>query len=280
MQPERRRVLRGLALVALGALVSCSQLGSDSGAKKSQTRLELAKEYLHKGELEAAEAEATKAIGFQPGNEEAYWVRGMVHFRRAYNNQRLLEIDGCLSGIDAEVLDKERDQFLLKADSDFAKATQLAPDYSEAWASRGVVANLVGDHDAAIDHFIKALANPARLQDPGLTRANLGWAYFLNKDHVLAAKELLQVRQFHPQQCVATYRLGRVYFARQEWQKAAEQFLAVDPSCGLQEASFYLMKTRLEQGLKAEAQAAREACLSISPQSCIAAQCRTGVAAP
>ena len=275
MQHQRARVVLGLVLV--GGLVSCSQMGGGGGSKKSDNRLEIAKEYLHKGELEAAEAEATKAIELSPENEEAHWVRGLVHYVRAVNNQRLLEIDGCLTGIDAEVLDKERDQFLLKADSDFARSVQLAPDFSEAWASRGVVANLVGEHDAAIQHFQKALANPARLKDPGLTRANLGWAYFQNKDHVLAVKELLQVKQFHPTQCVATYRLGRVYFAREEWEKAAQQFLAVDPSCNSQEASFYLMKTRMQQGLKAEAGAAREACLSISPQSCIAAQCKAGV---
>jgi hypothetical protein len=34
------------------------------------------------------------------------------------------------------------------------------------------------------------------------------------------------------------------------------------------------MKTRIEQGLTDEARAARDACLAMSPKSCVAAQCR------
>jgi uncharacterized protein HemY len=93
---------------------------------------------------------------------------------------------------------------------------------------------------------------------------------------VEAAKEMRQVKQLQPNKCVASYRLGRVYFAREEWEKAAELFDSAsgDPACGSQEASLYLMKTRMQQGLIDEARKAREACLRISPNSCNASQCR------
>src|SRR5205823_765845 len=138
------------------------------------------------------------------------------------------------------------------------------------------VANLMGEHDVAIDALTRALANPTRLQAPGLARAHLGWSYFLKGDHVSAAKELRQALQFQPGMCVATYRLGRVYFAREEWEKASEQFQQVSdqPTCQLQEAALFLMKARIEQGLKDEARAARQACLKLSPASCAASQCR------
>jgi len=125
-------------------------------------------------------------------------------------------------------------------------------------------------------YFSKALEYPMRLDNPALTRAHLGWALFHQKRYVDAAKELRQAKQFQPNMCVATYRLARVYFAREEWEKAAELFQTAsdDPSCGSQEASYYLMKTRMQQGLGAEAKVARDACLKISPQSCIASQCR------
>src|SRR6185369_1080774 len=128
----------------------------------------------------------------------------------------------------------------------------------------------------AADYLRHALENPARLSSPALARADLGWSLFHLKEYVDAAKELRQAVQFQPNMCVATYRLARVYFARQEWEKAAELFQTVseDSSCGSQEASLYLMKTRLQQGLVDDARRARDACLSISPQSCIAAQCR------
>ncbi|MEO8554749.1 MAG: tetratricopeptide repeat protein, partial [Kofleriaceae bacterium] len=114
------------------------------------------------------------------------------------------------------------------------------------------------------------------LDNPALTRAHLGWALFHQNKYVDAAKELRSAKQFQPKMCVATYRLARVYFAREEWEKAAELFQTAseDPSCGSQEASYYLMKTRMQQGLGAEAKTARDACLKLSPQSCVATQCR------
>jgi len=75
---------------------------------------------------------------------------------------------------------------------------------------------------------------------------------------------------------VANYRLARVYYAREEWDKAAELFQAVseDTTCGSQEASLYLMKTEMQRGLMDQARVARDACLKLSPKSCIAAECR------
>jgi tetratricopeptide (TPR) repeat protein len=268
---QLRTCLFAVVMMGCGAIA-----GPQGDAKKSDSRLELAKEYLGKQELEAAEAEANKAIGYMSTNEEAYNVRGLVHYLRALNNRRLIEIDDCLTGVQAEVFDEDEDAQLAMAAADFTKAANLAPDFSEAWANRGAVANLMGSYDEAIAHLTKALENPFRLVNPGLSRATLGWANFQKEDYIRAAKELLQVKQFAPSECVPTYRLGRVYFAKGEWENAAQEFLAVDPSCGLQEASFYLMKTRMEQGLIDEANAARDACLRISPKSCIAQQCRAG----
>jgi Tfp pilus assembly protein PilF len=261
--------------VLIALLAGCP--GSSEGdAKRSQTRLDLAKDFLAKHELEAAEAEVAKAIAFQKGNDEAYNVRGLIYLLRALDVQRLLEIDACLTGVDAEALRDDLEQQLARAEADFARATELAPDYGEAWSNRGAIANLMGDHDRAAELLAKALESPARLFNPGLTRAHLGWAYFHKNDHVRAAKELRQAAQFQPGMCVPTYRLGRVYFAREEWEKAAEQFQDVSeqPACGSQEASLFLMLTRLKQGLSDEAVAARNACLSLSPRSCVAARCR------
>ncbi|HVK78292.1 MAG TPA: tetratricopeptide repeat protein [Kofleriaceae bacterium] len=260
------------------ANTGCADLARPEGdPAKSQTRLELARDFLSKNELEAAEAEVNKAIAYLTTNEEAYNLRGLIHYVRAVGAQRMIEIDECLTGVDAEALGQELDAQLTKAQADFDTAAKLAPDYGEAWANRGVVANLLGDYDLAIEVLTKALANPARLETPGLTRAHLGWSYFLKGDLVSAAKELRQSLQFQPRMCVATYRLGRVYFAREEWEKAAEQFQDVSDqaACQSQEAALYLMKARIEQGLMAEARVARDTCLKLSPESCAAAQCRS-----
>ena len=174
------------------------------------------------------------------------------------------------------IRESTRNWWASETGKNFAQAVKVTPDYGEAWFNRGVVATLLEDYGAAVSYLTKALENPISLQDPGLTRAALGWAMFHQQKYVDAAKELRQVLQFKPKMCVATYRLGRVYFAREEWDKAAEllETASNDPSCGLQEASFFLMKTRVQQGLIDDARRARDACLKISPASCVAIQCK------
>jgi len=269
-----------LGLLALAALPTACFLGgqgaSERDVAKSATRLDLAKDFLRKHQLEAAVTEANRALAYNPSNDEAFLIRGLVSIVHAIDTQRTLEIEACLTGVDAEATQQDLDTQLKKADADFAQATKLSPDYGEAWSNRGVVATLMGDYEAAAQYLTKGLENPMRLESPGLTRAHLGWALFHQEKLVDAAKELRQAIQFQPNMCVATYRLARVYFAREEWEKAAELFQTAseDPSCGSQEASFYLMKTRMQQGLVDDARRARDACLKLSRTSCIANQCR------
>jgi tetratricopeptide (TPR) repeat protein len=256
-------------------MAGCPQR-DDRELAKSATRLDLAKDFLRKHQLEAGDTECNRALAFNPANDEAYNIRGLIAMVRALDTQRTLEIETCLTGMDAEITQRDLDGFLRKADADFGEAAKITPDYGEAWSNRGVVHNLLEDYPTAAEYLTQALSNPMRLDSPGLTRAHLGWALFHQTRYVDAAKELRQAVQFQPNMCVATYRLARVYFARQEWEKAAELFQTTsdDPSCGSQEASLYLMKTRMQQGLVDEARRARDACLKISPKSCIASQCR------
>lgn len=264
----------------VGALAGCPTPKGD--AAKSETRLALARDYLSKGELEAAEAEVNAALGYLPTNEEAYNVRGLVHHFRAVSVQSLMEIEACVTGVDAEALRVDFDRELELARADFRKAASLAPDYGEAWSNAGTVAILMENLDEARAAFETALGNPARLVSPGLTRAHLGWVYFLEDNLVQAAKELRQAIQFQPGMCVATYRLGRVYFAREEWENAADKFQEVSdqPDCRSQQAALYLMKARLEQGLIDDAIAARDVCIARAPKSCLAAQCRAAAMQP
>jgi Tfp pilus assembly protein PilF len=270
---NRLGLLVGLLMLALA---SCGPRTVERDLAKSTTRLDLAKDFLRRHQLEAAETETNRSLALNPANDEAYLVRGLIHMIRAIDTQRTLEIDSCLTGVDAEATQSDLDQALKKADEDFERATKVDPEYGEGWSNRGVVHNLQEDYSVAATYFSRALENPVRLSSPGLTRAHLGWALYHQKKLVEAAKELRQAVQFQPNMCVATYRLARVYFAREEWEKAAELFQTAsdDPSCGSQEASLYLMKTRMQQGLVDDARRARDACLKISPKSCIASQCR------
>jgi tetratricopeptide (TPR) repeat protein len=261
-------------LLVGAALAGCPRDAVDD--KKANTRIELAKDFLRRGELEAAENEAEKGRAFDPNSAEAEYVLGLVKLMRAGANLRVVEVDDCLTGVDAEAVRSETDKFLMEADQRFARAIELDAEHAEAASNRGSVADQLGDFAAAIKYYDLALLHPHRLLDVGVTRSNLGLAYFHNGDHVAAAKELRQALQFKPQMCLAHYRLGRVYFARKEWQKAAEQFQLVvdDATCPMQEAHLYLLKTQRQLGATDAAARARSSCLKLTTKSCVAAQCR------
>ncbi len=253
----------------------CAGVGTPLDKKRSFTRLELAKDYLRKGEYEAGHQEAMAALKYDPNYEEAYNVLGLVEYFRALDNFRLMEIRDCLTGVDAEVLQQEFESYLSKADGYFSKAIQLSKDYAEARSNQGAVALQLGDYHTAIRSFSDALGHPARLENIAVTRANLGWAYFQQGEYVRAAKELRQSLQFHQQMCVASYRLGRVYFARKEWEKALERLNQVSlGNCLIQEVYLYKMKTLIKLNRTSTLQKEKKACEALAPQSCVAAQCR------
>jgi hypothetical protein len=71
--------------------------------------------------------------------------------------------------------------------------------------------------------------------------------------------------------------MGRVYFARKEWEKAAEKFRKVtDQGCPIQEARLYLMKSIVAMGTPEGVPPEMvEQCVEMAPKSCVAAQCRS-----
>lgn len=269
-----RAAWRAALIVAVIAGVACG--GSQVEPEKSRTRTELAEDLLARRQLEDAEQEALRALDYDPGNQQAHNVLGLIDFVRGLKNFQLLEVDECLTGVDAEALRAEMSEHLLAADAHFQAALEVDGSYAEALSNRGSVALQLGEYRRARELFEEALETPHRLVDIGLTRANLGWAYFHLGDHALAAKALRQALQFSPSMCVAKYRLGRVYFARQEWNKALEQLGAVveSRSCPMQEAHLYLLETHARLGNHEAAAAALASCEALAPRSCIAVQCR------
>ena len=268
----------GYPLIAAAFAISvagCAGTDSVEDRQRAGTRVDLAKDFLRQGELQPAATEAKRALEHDPQAEEAHNILGLVSFFRALSNFQLLEIESCLTGVDAEGLRMEMDEHLLQAAEHFERAVAAAPGFGEAWSNRGSVALRLGDHREAISYFDEALAHPARLANPAVTRANLGWAYFKLERHPEAAKELRQARQFQPQMCLATYRLGRVYFERQEWENALDSFEdVISSNCPIQEAHLYRMKTQVELGMIDSLSEAEGACVSLAPSSCVAARCR------
>lgn len=270
--------LRGYPVIAAAFalwVAGCAGTDSVEDRQRSDTRAELAKDYLHQGELRPARSEAERALEHDAENEEAHNILGLVSYLRALSNFELLEIESCLTGVDAEALRSEMDEHLLEAEEHFRRAVRIDERFGEAWSNWGTVALRLGKYREAVHHLDEALAHPARLRDPAVTRANLGWAHFELDAYVEAAKELRQARQFRPEMCLANYRLGRVYFARDEWENARETLgEVIADDCPIQEAHLYYMKAGAELGDAEDRGETAGACVALAPESCIAARCR------
>lgn len=247
--------------------------------KQSNTRVEMAIESLQQpseSNLGVAEDEAGKALELNPQNERAHFVLGLADYLRAVHTAVSLEQSDCLTGVDADGLREDMDRAFAAAELHFEKAVDIAEDYGDAWASRGLVAMQFENFADAEKHFEKALDSRRRLEQVGLTRAHLGWAHFHQDDMVAAARDLRRALQFQAKMCLANYRLGRVYYARSEWEKALERFGIVtsDPTCRLQESFLYHLKS-LEKLSKTDDGGTGKQCVRLAPRSCVARECRS-----
>jgi len=200
--------------------------------KRAQTRVDLAKDLLVKGQDQQAESELKKAIAFDPRNEEAQLVYGLVYVTRAARDVDLMERKNCLDGSERDTLKAQVDESMHAAGEHFKRATELAPDYGEAWMNRGVVAMHFGDWDQATKYLRESLAQAARLTSEALARANLGWALYKQEDFPHATTELLQATQLVPNLCLARYRLAQVYFDRERFEAALEELAVFAPGEG------------------------------------------------
>jgi tetratricopeptide (TPR) repeat protein len=245
----------------------------------------LAKDWLGKGQDQAAEAEVKKALVFDPNNEEAHLVYGFVYLMRAIRNTALMERDNCLVEAERAPLAEQVDGAMRAAGEHFDSARKLAPDYGEAWMNRGVVAMHFGDWHAAIGFLGESLRNGARLTSEALARANLGWAEFHNDDLALAKTELLRATQLMPNLCLARYRLGEVLFAQGGFEEALSELepFGVD-GASPDDASTMRCRPVLEAFELAGRASVRigdlegavtwyERCAEAAPRSCLAKTC-------
>jgi Tfp pilus assembly protein PilF len=274
-------------LLVIGAALASHAIGcagSNQDTHRAQTRLELAKDLLAKGEDAAAESEAKKAIGYDASFAEAYDVLGLVFVTRAYSNTQLIDRDDCLEGGAGDTLRAEADEQMRQAEAQFEKATQVDPAYGEAWQNRAVVAMYFKDWDKAIEFEQKALQRLERLSSAQLARANLGWAHYQKQDYPRAMAELLQSIKGAGFFCLAHYRLAEVLYSRRDFEAAKER---IDPLVGIpnakqcppiQEAQALGGQVSLRLKDREGALKAFNACVEAAPKSCKARECKKALA--
>ncbi|MBI4510040.1 MAG: tetratricopeptide repeat protein [Deltaproteobacteria bacterium] len=265
-----------LALACVGGwgLPACG--GTAREVQKSKKRVDLAKDLLSHEQDAAAETELKKAIAYDPRNEEAINLLGLVYVFRAHRNVLLVEYEDCLQGSVADGLRTEAEEQMRTAERYFSEATKLAPDFGEAWQNRAAVAVFFHDWDKAIAHAKRALGQLARLNRESMARANLGWAYFHKQEHARAAAELLQATQRDPGFCLGNYRMAALHFELKELDQAASRVapLIDDPKkCPVQEARYLAGQVYIRLHDSAAAERALRSCVEMAPKSCQAKRC-------
>lgn len=271
-----------MGILLLASLSACPT-PRDRG--KSNTHVDLAIELAQKGDFTGAEREVVKAEQLDPRNERAWNVHGLVHLGNAAITTYNIEIAVCAAGAEADELRRRVDEEMRAAEGKLRRATDLAPDYGEAWKNRGAVAIHFGAWDDAIAFEKKALAHAVRFESPEsepIARANLSWAYHNKGEYVQATTELVETMQRSPGFCLGAYRLAAAYFKQERWDEAAEYAakFAEGGICATQaplEALQLGGQLQTKLGNPEDAAVWWKRCVEAAPQSCMAKKCGTAL---
>jgi Tfp pilus assembly protein PilF len=262
-----------MALAGSGA--ACGPAQSRINPEASYKRFLLGADYFNKGLVEPALEELLKAVELNPDNADAHNMLGLVFLRRGAESEELSIRNQCLKGEELRLEKQTTDEHFKKAEEQFGKAIALKKDFSEARNNLAVVYIHFGRYDDAIQLETQALANIV-YREPFTAEGNLGWAYLEKHDFARAAKELRQALFEQPKFCVGRYRLAKVYYEMQDWQRASDELeqVVTDKACPIQEAFNLagLVALRREERDRAREMFAR--CVELAPRSCLASECK------
>jgi Tfp pilus assembly protein PilF len=241
----------------------------------SYKRFLLGADYFQKGLIEPALEELLKAVELNPDNADAHNLLGLVFLRKAEEAEELATRNQCLRGEELRLAKQDMDAQFAKALAQFEKAIALKKDYSEARNNLAVVYIHFGRYDDAIAIETAALGNII-YHEPFAAEGNLGLAYLEKHDFARAAKELRQALFEQPKFCVGRYRLAKVYYEMQDWQRASDEIEQVvgDKACPIQEAYNLAGLVALRRQDRDKARQMFDRCVELAPKSCLAGECK------
>jgi type IV pilus assembly protein PilF len=267
----------------LATLGTCSALLALSGCAarvkketdQSQIRYQLAADYFRTRHIEPALNELQHALELDPENADAYNLLGLISLQQGADYIAQAEIDACLTAGDAQAVRRDSSAKFRDAEQKLRRATELRPQFSEAWNNLAVAALHLQDYDLAITAARKALSDIS-YSEPEVARANLGWALYQKRDLQAAWNELHEAVAHTPGFCVGRYRLAKVYVERADYERAAEELEAITSGgdCPIQEA---FLLGGMVQGRRKKPAKARELfgrCVKLAPRSCLAVECK------
>jgi len=268
------RRLRHWLLVAVLGGAACAPAAVRLDPDGSEKRFLLGADYFSKGLVGPALEELLKAVELNPANADAHNLLGLVFLRKGAEAEEMSVRAQCLKGDELNLEKQEMDGQFKKAEDQFREAVRLKPAFSEALNNLAVIAIHFGRYDEAIGFGEKALANII-YREPFAAEGNLGLAYLNKHDYARASKELRQALFEQPQFCVGRYRLAKVYYEQQEWDRAAEELdkVTADKACPIQEAYHLAGMVALRRQDRPRAAELFQRCVQLAPKSCIAKEC-------
>jgi tetratricopeptide (TPR) repeat protein len=182
----------------------------------------------HKGDLDGAIADYTKAIKFKPDYAKAYNNRGLAKNYKGdldgaladYNKAIKLNPDVAPMYFNRANTKKDKND-LNGAIIDYTKAIELQPDYAAAYDNRGILKKVQGDLNGAIADYNKAIKLNPQLYNAynnrGLAKAEKG-----DLDGALA--DYNKAIELNPEFAEAYYNRGRENQTKRDLDNALADF--------------------------------------------------------
>lgn len=111
-----------------------------------------------------------------------------------------------------------------EAVAEFRRATELDPDYADAWSVMGRTEAELGQHALALEHCARAVEI-----DPGDARLvnDLGMMQAQAQDYAAAAQSFRRVLELRPRHSYARFNLGIALYQQRDFEGAAREFEAL-----------------------------------------------------
>ncbi|GAM11685.1 UDP-N-acetylglucosamine--peptide N-acetylglucosaminyltransferase 110 kDa subunit [Geobacter sp. OR-1] len=205
--------MRTVLLVLLIAFGCSACALSEANRKKAAYHFQMGESYLREQNITSALVELTEAEKYMPDDPQLLNFLGLVYFRKGK-----YEI----------------------AEQKYLKALEIKPSFSEARNHLAVNYMEMQRWDDAITH-LKAVTDDIFYQGQESAGINLGLAYLGKGDLEKALTAMKAAVSAYPRNHQARVALGRVYFAQNRLELAAEEFRrGIDLAKGYVNAHYYL----------------------------------------
>ncbi len=254
--------LFGLVIAATTSITGC---GGSEVAEKAIRQSERFYEagsisWFDEGDSLAAIRNLTRAVETNPDNDEAQYLLGIVRLGRGEYEE---------------------------AEKHLALAVKLRSNGRDPAGLAGAQNNLgvLYLHQKRYDEavlLLKQSAEEVMNREPWLAYGNLGWAYTELGEYDKAVAALKRAMFDQPKYCVGLYRLGRVFYLKQDYPAASaylnQAIQTPEEGCNrIQEAYQFLGMTQLRQERFEEAKQTFQKCRDLSPITTSGIECQSAL---